>query len=609
MFQWAVESIDRPAMFTSYLRSKKFLATAGLERDGMASRTKGKIRVDLPFVPDWMGEQFIDPLRLALPFDNWAAPFEQFQKDQEGAAGRTTRVLDQLLAENKISQEDYDQAIASQQGPTWDYAEAQMQQNDESDRYDAWDFGTAMASPHAPIMWAYNAAFGDKKDIGPFSPLSKIMRNAATMMGVEDWNNSKWNLEAKVRRQMGLAAYDKWDDYRIDRSLSNLAGDGSFTPDEVKEGMAVSALVQQGKMTPDQAKEQSEAYREAVKRSYQETTGGGAAFALGLLGISVTSVPQGENNLRTLQDDFGKAYEKYNTANDSLEEFMANHRDLTEEEAADEWERRNPKLARDGDALTEFFDAHPEYETRLGLFAKPEEKFHKFMIDQVWSKFNEMPKVNQDEIREHLGAEFQDAFMNKATRSYDDIPAETMAVWLKMMGTTPLGGLTADQRLLVNLYGEVQYTDPETANRVQTFYDARKSTYPDFYKQQSEYYELPKNKRKTYLSQNPELQQYFTFRRNYMRDNPDLVPYLTDDEKAIQKAKNQTRNPEVAIPTAQEIRVNLDPYAQNFLYEYFQNDEPLPPEVTRYLDRVGEAQGLTGEQVLNIFGGGQYNAP
>jgi len=609
MFQWAVESIDRPAMLTNYLRAKKFLATSGMERDGMASRTKGKIRIDLPFAPDWMGEQFIDPLRLALPFDNWAAPFEQWQKDQQGAEGRTQRILDQLLAEDKISQEDYDSALENKSGSTWDYAEAQMQQNDEGDRYDAWDFGTAMASPHAPIMWAYNAAFGDKKDIGPFSPLSRIMRNAATMMGVEDWNNSKYNLEAKIRKQMGLAAYDKWDDYRIDRSLSNLAGDGSFTPDEVKEAMAISALVQDGKMDPGQAKQQSEAYREAVKRSNQEYTGGAGAFALGLLGISVTSVPQGENNLRMLQDDFGNAYAKYKAANDSLEAFLGDHRDMTEEDAAALWEKQNPKLSKDGDALTQFFDDNPEYETRLGLFDKPEEKFHKFMVDQVWQKFNEMPKVNQDEIKEHLGAEFQDAFMNKATRSYDSIPAETMAVWLKMMGADPLGGLTADQRMLVNLYGKVKLTDPETANRVQVFYDTRKGTYPEFYEQQSAYYELPKAQREVYLAKHSELKQYFTFRSNFMRDNPDLVPYLTDNEKAIEKAKNQTRNPSIAIPTAQEISVNLDPDTRELLYGYFTNGEQLPPVVLQELNYIGAQQGMTGDQVLSIVGGGQYNTP
>jgi hypothetical protein len=70
-------------------------------------------------------------------------------------------------------------------------------------------------------------------------PLSRLVRNAATAMGVEDWNNSKYNLEAKLRRQMGLTSYDKWDDYRIKRAASNMAGDGTLTPDEAKEAIAV----------------------------------------------------------------------------------------------------------------------------------------------------------------------------------------------------------------------------------------------------------------------------------------------------------------------------------------------------------------------------------
>jgi hypothetical protein len=200
--------------------------------------------------------------------------------------------------------------------------------------------------------------------------------------------------------------------------------------------------------------------------------------------------------------------------------------------------------------------------------------------------------------------------MSSETRNYDAIPVETMTVWLKMMGTDPLGGLTADQRLLVNLYGKVQYTDPETANRVQVFYDTRSGTYPDFYKTQSGYYELTdKTKKQGYLLEHPELQQYWTFRKNFMRDNPDLVPYLTDDEKAIERAKSQSRNTTTAIPTAKEIQVNLDPDTQELLAGYFQSGEQLPGVVLRELEFIGAQQGLTGEQVLNIVGGGAYNTP
>jgi hypothetical protein len=607
--QWALESIDRPAMLTNYLRAKKFMATNGLQRDGQASRTKGKIRVNLPFAPDWMGEQFIDPLRIALPFDNWIAPFEQMQKQQLGIDGRTERFLEQQLADGSISQDEYNDAAESHSGAVWDFAKAKTQENDAGDKYDAWDFGTALASPHAPIMWAYNAAFGDKEDIGPFSPLSRIARNTATTLGVEDWNNSKYNLEAKLRRQMGLSSYDKWDDYRIDRSLSNLAGDGSYSVDEVKEAIAISALVQEGKMTPEQAKEMSEAYREGVKRSNQEYTGGAGAFISGLLGISVTSVPQGENNLRALQDDFGRAYATYDKAAKSLDAYLDAHPDMDAEAAEDAWEKANPKLAKDADALGNFFDENPEYETRLGLFDKPEERLHKFMVDELWSAYNTMPKVNQDEVREHLGTDFQASFLNKETRNTDDVPTELLSVWMKMMHVDPLGGLTADQRMLVGLYGKVQLTDPETANRVQMFYDNRKQNFSDFYELQSAYYELPKGtKRKAFMRTHPELSQYFDYRTGFMRDNPDLVPYLTDDERAIERARNQARTT-AAVPTAQELQQitsYLPPDIKDLVYDFAQSGDELPPVLVEELEFIASQQGMDPQQFVNILGAGVY---
>lgn len=602
---WAVESIDRPAMLTNYMRAKEFFATAGLERDGMATRTKGKLRIDIPFAPEWMGEQFIDPLRVALPFDNWISPFENLEKDQHSFEGRVQRVLDQQLKEGSITKEEYDDATQSRDGATWDFASSIQQRNEEGDRYDAWDFTTTLAAPHAPIMWAYNAAFGDKQDIGPFSPLSRVTRNAATLLGVEDWNNSKYNLEAKVRRHFGLPAYDKWDDYRIKRAASNMAGSGELTPEEAKEAIAVAAMVESGQMTAEEGKKQSEAYRLSVARSNQEYTGGIGQFLVSTFGLSVTSVPKGENNLRMLQDDYGAAYEKYKKASTSLEDYIKSHPNMDKQEASDAWEKANPKLAKEGDALSQFFNEHPEYETRLGLFDKPEEQIHKFYIDQIWSTYNELPKLNQDEVREHLGTDFQQSFLNSETRSYDDIPNNVMQVWLKMMNTDPLGGLTADQRLLVSLYGKTQMTDPETAWRVQVFYDQRKENFEGYYDKQTEYYKLSdKRQKKAYLRANPDLQQYFDWRKNFMLTNPDLVPYLTDNEKDIAKAKNRARS-EGAVPTAQELQVNLPPDVAELVSYYAQSGQPLPATVLNELNYIGGQSGLSGEQLFNIVQG-QY---
>ncbi len=606
MMQWAIESIDRPAMLTNYLRSRKFLATAGLQQDGQASRAKGKIRINLPFAPDWMGDQFIDPLRVILPFDNWLSPFEQMKQQTESVNGRTERLLQQQLQEGTITQEEYDTATQDKAGAVWDFARTKTAGNDNDDNFDAFDFATSLAAPHAPLMWAYNAAMGNADEIPSFSPLARVTRNAATMLGVEDWNNSKWNLEAKIRRQMGLPAFDKWDDYRIDRSLSNLAGTGEFTVDEVKEALAISAMVQQGKIDPEQAKEMSEAYREGVKKSNQEYTGGIAGGIISTLGIPITTVTEGEQELRSLQDDFGAAYGSYKEANDSMQAFLDDHPEMEEELAQEAWAQQNPTLAKSVDDLTEFFDKNPEYETRLGLFDPPEQRLHKFMIDEVWKKYGEMPQLNRNEIADQMPG-FEEAFLNKATRSYDDVPVELMQVWMKMMGTDPLGGLTADQRVLTALYGKMQLTDPETAWRVQVFYDSRNDRHEGWREAQDEYYNLAKGgQRKAYLAKHPELKQYWDFRTQFMRDNPDLVPYLTDNEQQIAQAKNQART-KAAIPTAQELQkvtAMLPPDVKELVYDYSSSGEALPPVVINELYYFAQSQGLDPQQLVNILSAG-----
>ncbi len=601
--KWAVESIDRPAMFTTYLRMKKLLEASGAPEQGFPSRFKDNIRVHLPFTPDWMGDQFIDPLKLALPFDAFAQPIEQYQKNQLTLEGRSERTLDTLLQDGKISQSQYQEALANHQGPAWDLAKSQTLQNDDNLKMDPWDFANLMSSPHAPLQWAYNAARGTPDEIGPFTPMARTSRNIATMLGVDDYVNSPYNVEGKIRKHLGLPAFDKWEDYRVDRELSNMAGDGSFTVKEVQEAMAVSSLVQQGKLSHDEAM-QNKAYAEANSRKDQSYSSGKLGAALSIIGINVKSYPEGEANLRALQDDFGAAWEKYHGADQSLNKFLASHPNMKQEDASALWEKQNPGLARDAESLTKFFDDHPEYEQRLGLWDKPEERLKKFMVDQMWAQWNDLPKMTKDELKDQLGDTFADAFVNKETRSYDAMTVEQMQVFLKLMGGKEQPGiLSADQRMLTDFFsGNLKLTDPETAWRVNTFYTQRQTQYPDYYKKQQEYFNLQKKSdRNKYLSKNPDLKQYWSWRKEFLNRNPDMVNYLTDDPKAIAKAQKTQRNPEVAIPQANEIKANISPAAQNLLTGYAQGEE-LPVEVEQYLEVVADGYGITQQELMGILG-------
>lgn len=566
LMNWAVHSIDRPAMLTSYMRSKKLFETAGLSEQNVPKRLKGNIRVDLPFSPDWMGEQFIDPLRILLPFDSWQQPWEQMQQSKFTTEGKAQKVLEQMLEAREITEDEYNDAINNKAGDVWERAFGEAQEGGDS--FGAMDFVSMTMTPHAPLMWAYNAATGNKNDIGPFTPMSRTTKNFATMMGVDDWSNSPYNIEGRIRKSMGLPAFDKWDDYRVGREISNIAADGDYDMKVINEAMQVAALVESGKMSSADAVKENELYALATKRANQEYAGGWSGSILSLLGINVKSYPTGEQKQRELAEMFGEAYAEYDSGN--------------------------------VEALSNFFDKYPEYESRLALFKTPDERLKTFMVDNVWTRWNELPKVNQDELKEQLGENFQTHFMNKETRNYDSISPLQLQVWLKLMKGKPVGSLSASDEVMIEL-NQIKFTEPETAWRVQTFYDMREE-FPNWRKLQNDYYKLPENARSSYIKENPELKEYWDSRREWMSQNPDLVRFLTDDPKQLKKYENMQRKAEIATPTADELKANFSQPTIELLNEWFAG-ETLPDPVQSYLDTVAESYGIDTRTMLGILTG------
>lgn len=564
VFNWALYSLDRPAMMTSYFRTREFFETAGLTDQNVPTRLKGQIRINLPFMPDWMGDQFIDPTRIALPFDAWMQPWEQAQSSKFSIEGKAKRTLEQMLEAGHITEQEYTKALTTNSGDAWEQAMAAAKEGGE--QYDAMDFVSMTMSPHAPLMWAYNAATGNKQDIGPFTPLSRTVKNFATMMGVDDWSNSPYNIEGRLRKMAGLPAFDKWDDYRVGRMISNLAADGNYSIDEMKNAMEVAALVESGKMTSEEAVKTNALYKEATKRANQEYAGGWAGTLLGVIGIPVKSFPTGEARQRELADKFSDAYVKYDQG--------------------------------DFQALTDFFDEYPEYESRLALFKKPEERLKSFMVDNMWARWNELPAVTQNEIKEQLGDNFNNYFLTKETRSYETIKPEQLQVWLKLIGGKQVGRLSTTEEIMLEL-NQLKLTEPETAWRVETFYDGRKD-FGNWYELQNKYYELPTAKRGEFLQQNPALKSYWNFRQQWMSTNPDLVKFLTDDPKQLAKYESKRREPQVAVPTAQEIRANFSQPSIELLAEWNAGNE-IPRELRQYLNEIARTYNIDPRTLMGIL--------
>lgn len=568
MANWVIHSLDRPAMVTTYFRLRQFFETAGLPEQKVPTRLKGQIRVKMPFAPDWMGDTFVNPMRFLLPFDGFLMPWERATSERMSEEAKVRDTLAKMLEDGEITDEDYQEAVNTKSGGAWE--RARMIVRDGGESYDAMDFVAMAISPHAPLMWAYNAARGTPNEIGPFTPMSRTAHDLATVLGVNDWSNSPYNLEGKIRRELGLPAYDKWEDYRISREISNIAGDGNQDIEKVKEAMVFAALVESGKMEREDAIRESPLYAEAVRRANMEMTGGVGGAVLRFLGIPLNAYPTGEQAQRKLADEFRAAMEK----------------------------------SRNGDeqALADFFDKHPEYESRLALFKKPEERLKQFQIDAVWDKWNSLPKVTRDELMEQMGDAFRNNFISSDLRNYDAITPEQLNIWLKLMGAETIGKLSATEEAMIEL-NQLKLTDPETAWRVQTFYDMRNQEFPGWYEMQQAYYSLPEGAaRKRFLAENPELREYWEARRFWMEKNPDLVRFLTDDEKQLRKYERMRRNPDLAVPTAQEILSQMSPAMQNVLADYARGID-LPPSMFTLIDQLAAQRGLTRRQLLGILTG------
>ena len=287
----------------------------------------------------------------------------------------------------------------------------------------------------------------------------------------------------------------------------------------------------------------------------------------GLLGIPIKFYPKGEEKQRELAEQFAVAVQEDNKGEPG--------------------------------ELAKFFDDHPEYEARLALFKSPEERLKNFMIDNMWARWFEMPKVNQDEIREQLGDDFAMKFLDKETQSYDTITPEQLQIWLALTKGKQVGRLSAETNALIEL-NQLQLTDPETAWRVQTFYDSRKQGFENFSTLQNEYYSKNEQGKQKYLKEHPELKEYWDFRRNWMQKNPDLVRFLTDDEKQLKKYENIRRDPEVAVPTAQEIKARFSPAMGQLLNQWTQG-QSLPPSMERYMGQLAGQYGMTQTQLARIL--------
>jgi len=326
-----------------------------------------------------------------------------------------------------------------------------------------------------------------------------------------------------------------------------------------------------GSITVEQAKramiERNGAVFEEAKRRAGIEFGVGAMGSL--IGLPAKAYPQGEENLRKLKDDYEAAWAAYEAGDDK--------------------------------ALTRFYDTYPEYETRLALWDKPEERLQRFVVDEIWNLWNGLPVQHKREVSEQLGELFQEAFLDRETRSYENIPLNILQTWLKIMGGDPPGMVHFSETLT-----PLDLTDPDIAQRLQGFYLTRDQNFQ--YREQvsplmDDYFRLDKNGRKAFLRSHPILKQYWDWRRDFMIRNPTLAPYIEDDPEKLPtyRSEQALQEAQAAEPafTWFEWQNVLGLSTWRLIRDTMALDEPIPETMGDELQAIAEPLGIDADELLS----------
>jgi hypothetical protein len=494
MLKWALHSIDRPNILAYYYRINKFFNTNTAE-EGQPSRLKGKIKMPIPFLPDWMqGGVFTDPMKIGLPFQNWVYPWEDWAEGEGRVDGRAEKVLETMAQNGEITDAERESAVQSQSGDLWESAKNKAIEQDKSLQKDAFDLFSGVFGASLPLSWAYNGMRGTPERIGTL-PVSRYIRALSVATGIG--GPSGVNIEGAIRDRLGLPIFDQWTDYRIDRELSNMAAEGLISSDQAKEAM----IARSGDIF-------DKASRREAEVAATKTLIGGA------FGMPVDVYPDGEERQRNLAI-LNKA-------------------------------ARLAEANGDTDALKEFFDKHPEYEARIALmdYDDPEKRLRSYLIDKIWGKWMELPYVYKTNVQDSFGSDFETMFLDKATQDYKSIPIETLREWAVTLGQQIPGAGPNDTRPL-----PIEWASPQVAVGVEQFYQARDATFnmDEIGALQSRYFEIPeddkvpvsypgkvKEFRNASVQQFPEIErkmkQYYSLpadqRRQFKKGNPEVGVYM-----------------------------------------------------------------------------------
>lgn len=285
-------------------------------------------------------------------------------------------------------------------------------------------------------------------------------------------------------------------------------------------------------------------------------------------------VPQGELEQRGLKTEYNNAWAKLN--------------------------------AGDKNAINDFFKEHPEYQARLALWDKPEERMRQFLISEIWDKYTELKGPAKRMAVEQLGPAFETTFIDKNTRDYTVIDIPTLAWWSKILGgnvpkTPDTASLLTEQPLYLRQNEPKLQLYPQGVNdEIQMYWDEKNRLWPNVTSIQDEYYKTGTNKA-AILRQFPELRAYWDWKKQYEKDHPVVAIYNAQTKREYDQAdllkfnpSKEIKQPIVTPYTSINEVQNYDSALLSQLSAYFVADQPLTDGAKEMLQQIWVKKGRPG---------------
>lgn len=569
VMEWSKRMVDRPAWFGMYAR---LLDMQQRQAHSMPERLRGKMRLPAPWLPDWAGGGlWVDPISKFLPFSTFGQPMERYQQNLDQINQRAGQVLDEMVKADQITQAEADQALSTRSGKAWDQATAQAQV-DTNQGAAPTNLVSMMLSPS--LWWTTGSALlnGHPEQITNL-PITRTSRALETMTqgtaleplgkiaGLGAWP------ETQLRKAAGLNEFGQWGPYYIDRQLANMAADGAATPEQAR----IAMIERDGNPVFEQARQRvlmEQAYQVPGAAWFGQVAKGNVINSLQALPTLIfggTLFPTGELKLKGLQAEFSQA-----------------------------WKDRNKG---DNQAMNNFFAKNPEYEARLALNQKPEERLKQFLISEVWDRYSSQEKANRSLSSQVLGDKFQNAFLNSKTRNYDAITPDELARWSMMLGANAsnLPNVPEVSAARANPEPPVNLFPPAMAAKIEDYQTQRAEQFPNYYALQSAYYDLPatdKKGRREFLKRFPVLPKYWDWNRQYKAQHQDLAPYFNRTQ--------DVRQPTTGTQTLTDKDLaQVDSVLAKQIVVYKMAGQNLTSGAWSEINRLAKAKGLDPQEYID----------